>query len=146
MHRDIFDEIRRIQRELDRLLSDILRTPLWAPPRRTRATLAPEYREPLVDVYETDNEVVVVAELPGVNKEDIQLSLYNRTLEIKAETRREEAERPYQLERRYTGFYTKVSLPAEVDPSKAKATFRNGVLEVKLPKLEAVRKHSIKVE
>jgi len=146
MYRDIFDEIRRIQRELDRLLSDILRTPLWAPPRRTRATLAPEYREPLVDVYETDNEVVVVAELPGVDKEDIQLNLYDRTLEIKAEARREEAERPYRLERRYVGFYTKVSLPAEVDPSKAKATFRNGVLEVKLPKLEVARRHTIKVE
>ena len=140
MYRDIFDEIRRIQRELDRLISDLLRSPLWAPSRIARAALAPEYREPLVDIYETDEDIVIIAELPGVEKEDIQLHIYNKTLEIKAEAKKGE------LKRRYSRFYTKVTLPAEVDPLKAKASFKNGVLEVKLPKREVARRFSIKIE
>ena len=82
-----------------------------------------EEREPLVDVYVTNGEVKVIAELPGVNKEDIQLHGTEDTLTISVDT----------PERKY---YKEVKLPAKVDPKEAKTSYKNGVLEVTLPKKE----------
>jgi HSP20 family protein len=93
-----------------------------------------EERKPLVDVIETDNEVQVIAEMPGVNKEDIELNATETSLEIRAEGE----------SRKY---YENVELPAEVEPESAKARYNNGVLEVvlrkKTPKKEGKR---IKIE
>jgi len=80
-----------------------------------------EEREPLVDVMETDEEVKVVAELPGVEKEDIKLYGTEDTLTISVDT----------PERKY---YKKVELPSKVDTKKTKASYKNGVLEVTLKK------------
>ena len=82
-----------------------------------------EEREPLVDIYVTNGEVKVIAELPGVNKEDIQLHGTEDTLTISVDT----------PERKY---YKEVKLPAKVDPKEAKTSYKNGVLEVTLPKKE----------
>ncbi|MCD6241452.1 Hsp20/alpha crystallin family protein [Candidatus Bathyarchaeota archaeon] len=82
-----------------------------------------EEREPLVDVYTTNGEVKVIAELPGVSKEDIQLHGTEDTLTISVDT----------PERKY---YKEVELPAKVDPKGAKTSYKNGVLEVTLPKKE----------
>jgi len=79
-----------------------------------------EEREPLVDVIVTDGEVKVIAELPGVEKEDINLHGTEDTLTISVDT----AERKY---------YREVDLPVKVDPKKAKSSYKNGVLEVTLP-------------
>lgn len=75
-------------------------------------------KEPIVDIFEEDGEVVVVAELPGVRKEDIKLNASGDSLEIRASG----------------SFYKVIKLPSRVDPERAKATFNNGVLEVRLPK------------
>jgi len=80
-----------------------------------------EEREPLVDVMETDGEIKVIAELPGVEKEDIKLYGTENTLTISVDT----AERKY---------YKKVELPSRVDTKKTKASYKNGVLEVTLKK------------
>ena len=80
-----------------------------------------EEREPLVDVMETDDEVKVIAELPGVEKKDIKLYGTEDTLTISVDT----AERKY---------YKKVELPSAVDAKSAKASYKNGVLEVRLKK------------
>ena len=94
-----------------------------------------EERKPLVDTMETDEEVHVIAEMPGVNKEDIDLNASETTLEIKAEG---ESRKYFEV----------VELPCEVIPESAKARYNNGVLEVilkkKYPKKEKRRK--IKVE
>jgi len=82
-----------------------------------------EEREPLVDIVETDREVHVVAELPGVEKNDIKLHGTEDTLTISVDT----------PQRKY---YKEVKLPAKVDVKKAKTTYKNGVLEVRLPKKE----------
>jgi len=82
-----------------------------------------EEREPLVDVYTTNGEVKVIAELPGVNKDDIQLHGTEDTLTISVDT----------PERQY---YKEVKLPTKVDPKGAKTSYKNGVLEVTLPKKE----------
>lgn len=93
-----------------------------AEPGRPRVSVS-DRREPLVDVILTDGEVRVVAELPGVEKEDIKLYGTETTLTISVDT----------PERKY---YKEVDLPAKVDPSKAKSSYKNGVLEVILPKRE----------
>jgi len=82
-----------------------------------------EEREPLVDVYTTNGEVKVIAELPGVEKEDIQLHGTEDSLTISVDT----------PERKY---YKEVKLPAKVNPKEAKTRYKNGVLEVTLPKEE----------
>jgi HSP20 family protein len=92
-------------------------------------------REPLVDVIEEDKQVKVVAEIPGVRKEDIDIRIEGRTLFIRVDTE----------ERKY---YKDVNLPAEVELSGVRATYNNGVLEVTLPKkaAEKPRGEKIKVE
>jgi len=77
-------------------------------------------REPLVDINETDDEVVIIAEMPGVDKSEIKLNATEDTLEIRAENR----------------YYKLVELPVKVMPDKAKASYKNGVLEVRLAKKE----------
>ncbi|MET1160816.1 MAG: archaeal heat shock protein Hsp20 [Thermoprotei archaeon] len=92
--------------------------------RRTRGRpIISEEREPLVDVFESDDEITVVAEIPGVEKDKINLEV--------TEDRRKLIIRASNSNRKY---YKEVELPAEVDPGSAKASYKNGVLEVKLKK------------
>ena len=86
-----------------------------------------EEREPLVDVVETDGEIRVVVELPGVEKTDIKLHGTEETLEISVDTPQ------YK-------YYKEVELPVKVKVREAKSTYKNGVLEVVIPKIEAVNK------
>jgi len=93
-----------------------------------------EERKPLIDIIETDDEVQVIAEMPGVNKEDIDLNATEKTLEIKAEG---ENKRYYEV----------VELPCEVIPDSAKARYNNGVLEVIFKKKHPEKKgKKIKIE
>jgi len=89
--------------------------------RGTSGTLIREESEPLVDVVEEKNEVVVVAELPGVDKESIKVSATENRLIISVET----------PQRKY---YKEVELPTRVDPKSATASYKNGVLQVRLKK------------
>jgi len=86
-----------------------------------------EEREPLVDVIETDGEIHVVAELPGVEKKDIKLHGTEDSLTISVDT----------PQRKY---YKEVQLPAKVKVKEAKTEYKNGVLEVKLPKTKEKKK------
>jgi HSP20 family protein len=86
-----------------------------------------EEREPLVDVISTDGEIKVVVEIPGVEKKDIKLHGTEDSLTISVDT----AERKY---------FKDVKLPAKVKPKEAKTNYKNGVLEVTLPKIEEKRK------
>jgi len=92
-------------------------------------------REPLVDIMPTNGEVKVIAELPGVNKQDIKVSALENTLTISVDT----------PGRKY---YREIELPAKVDAKAAKSTYLNGVLEITLPKVagEKPKGFSIKVE
>jgi HSP20 family protein len=102
-----------------------------------------------VDLYETDDEVVVKASLPGVKPEEVQISVTGDTLTVKGETREEHEEKQpnyYRQERRYGTFSRTLSLPVKVDADKAKAEFENGVLELRLPKVPEVRPKTIEVK
>jgi HSP20 family protein len=96
-------------------------------------------RDPLVDVYEEDGQIVVVAEVPGVKKEDIELRASPRELEILAEG---EENAPHSRK-----YHKIISLPGEINPDVAKARYQNGILEVKLTKInEKADKRKIKID
>lgn len=143
MWRDPFEELKRLERRITRLFDE-----LWS----ERAALpAPEIgvREPYADIIEKDREIKVVVEMPGVEKQDIKINATENSLEVSAEVKKEEKEEKegyVRRERRFSKFYRAFTLPAEVDPSKAKATFKNGILEVTLPKKKVEKKTEIRVE
>ena len=92
---------------------------------------------PHMDVTETDKEIVVEAELPGIDEKDVSLSLQDGVLTIRGEKKheRDEQKENYRMmERRYGSFHRSVRLPDTVDEDKVEATFNNGVLKVSLPK------------
>ncbi len=102
-----------------------------------------------VDLYETDEEVVVKASLPGVKPDNVQISVTGDTLSIKAETREEQEEKKpnfYRQEHHYGAFQRVLSLPVRVDADKADASFENGVLHLRLPKVPEVRPKTIEVK
>lgn len=109
----------------------------------------PEMKIPKVDVVDRENEVLVKAEIPGVDKKDIDISVGEDTVTIKGETRREEREEKgdyYRCEISHGAFSRTVALPAVVDGARAKASFKDGMLELTLPKTEKAKRHSVKVE
>ncbi len=109
----------------------------------------PDMKVPKVDVVDRESEVVVKAEVPGVDKKDIDISVGEDTVTIKGSTRHEEKEEKgdyYRCEISRGAFSRTVAQPANVDGSKTKANFKDGVLELVLPKVEKSKRHSIKLE
>ncbi|RLG22985.1 Hsp20/alpha crystallin family protein [Methanosarcinales archaeon] len=122
-----FDELRRLREEIEDVLYGLERTPVWEG----------EYREPLIDIVDADDEVIITAELPGMRKEDVELTISDNVLTISAkreEEKSEEKENYLYRERVYSGFQRSIRLPVEVDEERAEAKFNNGVLEVRIPK------------
>lgn len=104
---------------------------------------------PAVDVYENDDTVVVKTELPGLSEKDVELTILGDTLTIKGEKKKEEEKKEkhyHRLERSYGSFQRSIMLPSQVAHDKAKASFKNGVLEIEVPKKEEAKPKQIKVE
>ncbi len=106
-----------------------------------------QFRQPLMDLKENEREFIANIEIPGVDKKDIQLKITDNVLEIKVEKKSEvnisnEEEGLVRSERVYNGFYRSMSLPSKVISEKAKASYRNGVLEVRLPKTMNEKRNS----
>jgi HSP20 family protein len=93
---------------------------------------------PSVDLKETDNEIILHADIPGVKQEDLDITVDENVVILKGETKRDETreEKGYHLtERRYGSFYRTIPLPAEVKSDQATARYKNGVLELHVPKV-----------
>jgi len=93
---------------------------------------------PRVEIVETDDNVIVNAELPGIEAKDVDVRIFPREVRIKAEKKREEQfedDRQYRSERYYGSMSRTVALPAEIDPDRASASFKNGILKLTLPKI-----------
>lgn len=104
---------------------------------------------PKMDVVDRDKEILVKAELPGIDKKDIDISITNNQLVIKAKTCHEEKEEKgdyLKQEISKNEIYRSVLLPADVDDSKVKTSFKNGVLELTIPKQKESHRRRIEVE
>ncbi len=137
-----FREFERVRREMDRLWDSFLEGGL-----RKRG----EESEwlPSLDVAETKNELVVKAEVPGMDPKDIDISLSDGVLTIKGEKRQEKEEKEadyHVIERSYGSFLRSVQLPKEVQSDKISASYRNGILRITLPKSEEAKKKEVKIK
>jgi HSP20 family protein len=104
---------------------------------------------PAVDIKEEDNQFLVIADIPGVNKEDINISLENNILTIHGErkTERKEEKKGYsRIERTQGQFYRRFSLPQTADESKISAAYKQGVLEISIPKKEISKQKRIEIK
>ncbi|PKM79878.1 MAG: hypothetical protein CVU88_05080 [Firmicutes bacterium HGW-Firmicutes-13] len=105
-------------------------------------------RNPSVDVRETDNAIIVSAEVPGVNPEDLDITVneYHITLKGKTEKNKDVTDEGYRImERRYGSFSRTIPLPEKIIPEESSADYRNGLLEIKLLKAEQGKKKSVKL-
>jgi HSP20 family protein len=143
-------DLARWERDMERMFDDFWgrrMRPWW--PERWSMPAALEISPPAVDLYEEKDEIVVKAELPGMDKDNIEVNLSDHSLTIKGEKKKEEEtkeENYYKSERSYGSFVRSIELPIEVQSDKVKATFKNGVLEVRLPKSEQAKAKEIKVK
>ncbi len=140
--------------EMERLFENFstrgwLRPFHWEVPALDEIMTSTTTKMPCVDIVDRESEIVVNAELPGVEKKDLEISVSNNVVTIKGKTSHEEKEEKgdyYRCEISRGSYMRSVSLPAEVDESKAKANFNDGLLEITLPKLKKTKRHAIKVE
>jgi HSP20 family protein len=128
-----------LQREMNRLFEDMLPTDLGTP-MTSGGESQGRVLMPRVEVRETDKDLRVIAELPGVTENDIDVSLDDDVLTIRAEKkieRKEERENTHFTERSFGTFQRSMRVPYRLEPNQVKANFTNGVLTVTLPKNEA---------
>jgi HSP20 family protein len=134
--------------DIDRMFDDFFGRRWMRPFGFERALPELSSAMPSVDVIDREDEVVVRAAVPGYKKEEIEISVSNSTLTLKGETKKEEKEEKgdyYRCEISQGAFTRIISLPAEVDESKAKASMKDGMLELTLPKVEKSKRHTISI-
>ncbi len=127
---DPFEEIRRTQERLNQLFEDFMPMEEWGGGR---------VYTPAIDIKEEEDKLVVTTDLPGINKEDVEINLKEDMLEISAKTGKEketEEEGYVRKERAYTRFYRAVRLPSSVKEEGSTAKMENGVLTITLPKMQ----------
>lgn len=141
-------ELEDVRRDMERLFGGFFepahRHRRWWPAASGAGIVVPN-----IDMYDRKNEIVLKAELPGVEKDNIDLTITKDSITLKGEVKKEEEikeESYYSCERSCGSFTRTIALPVEVDSGKAKATFKNGVLEIVLPKKEELKPKEIKIE
>ena len=132
--RRLIDEIEQMQQEIERLVQETMATGRWLPMRESRL-----WRPP-TDVYETDSHVVVKVEIAGMTEDDFDISLTNRRLTISG-FRQDPADKLayQQMEIAYGQFRTQVYLPWPIEEDDVEATYKDGFLQITLPKAKRKR-------
>lgn len=133
-----------LRREFDSLLDRFFRDDWFAPEAAGAGSFVPAF-----DVSETDAEFLVKAELPGVEPKDVEVNLSGNVLTVKGEKKQEREEKTeslYRVERSFGSFSRSFSLPSEVKADQVSATYKDGVLNLKLPKTEPSKKKTIKID
>jgi HSP20 family protein len=140
---DPFRNMSDIQGEVNRLFDSFLGRPTVATGSAARTWA------PVLDMHETKDDLVLSFELPGVTDKDVSLSITGDLLTVKGERafdRDSHGENAHHIERVYGKFERSVQLPMPVQADKVKASYRDGVLEVRLPKAEEVKPKAIKID
>lgn len=148
------DEFRRFEEEMNRMFEEF-----WGRPSRRGKLILPSgervvekfrgSRRPFADLIESEKDLTVTIEMPGLNKEDIKINLTQDKLEVSAETKHEEERKDKDYiykERRGESYYRSMTLPSNIDPDNAKASYSNGILEIKMPKTEIKPKKPLTIE
>ncbi|MFZ5820802.1 MAG: Hsp20/alpha crystallin family protein [Chloroflexota bacterium] len=133
-------EMMTLREAMDRLFDDAFTRPL---------SVGAASAAPAIDLYQTDDEVVVKAALPGLKADEVQISVTGDVLCLRGEFKQqdEKKEATYHIrEQRYGVFERSILLPVDVQTDKAKADFENGILTVSLPKAEAVKPGTISIK
>ena len=137
-------DIASIREEMNRLFDNFFSSV----PERGRSLLEGEWA-PSLDVAETDEEVIVTAELPGIKQEEVDITIADNVLTLKGEKKEEKEEKKknyHRIERTYGSFQRSVSLPTGVQADKAKATYKDGILNITVPKVEESKPKQIKID
>ena len=137
---DPFRDLANMQTRLSRALSDVQG---WQDGDNYGAWVPP------VEIFENGDDLVIRAEVPGVEKEDIEINVENGTLVLSGERKRNseiKEDNAYRLERVYGSFNRSFRLPTTVDAGRIAAKYHNGVLEITLPKLEAAKPRKVEIE
>jgi len=138
-----FEGLMTLRDAMDRLFEESFVRPFGGTLFRQDASILP------IDMYETENEVVVKASVPGIKPEELDIQVRGDTLTIRGETKSEEEKLQgtwHYKERRYGTFCRSMSLPSGVNADAAQATFENGVLTLTLPKIEEAKPKIIRVK
>jgi len=137
-----FSELNTLQREMNRVFDSFLRG------TEEEGEFGGTWR-PDVDIKETPDAIILQAELPGMKKEDIKLTVHDNTLEISGEKKQEEQKKDenyHRIERVYGKFYRSFTLPSMIDAAKINAVFKDGVLHITLPKVEQAKPKEIEIK
>jgi len=138
-----FRDLMTTQREFDRLFKEAF-TPFFGEGELSTRTWAPP-----VDIYETDSDIVLKAELPGVDPKDVEVKVEDNTLYLKGERKFEKEvknENYHRVERSYGSFARSFSLPNSINAEKVKAEYKDGLLTLTLPKREEAKPRTIKID
>jgi len=140
MRWDPFKEISTLREEIDRLFDSFF--------GRQTSMATEGFWVPAIDVEETDSDYIVKAELPGLKKDDIKIAVTEDTLTISGERKMEKEEKGktyHRIEMNYGKFERTIRFPSEVNPEKAKASYKDGILTVTIPKSEKTKAKELEI-
>ncbi|MCX8195180.1 MAG: Hsp20/alpha crystallin family protein [Candidatus Micrarchaeota archaeon] len=154
---DIWSRMKRMQEEMDRIFSDFFTEPKpsgWLLPAAGSKSLPALHEEMALsrakaDLYETEKEIVAKFDLPGAEKQDINVEIEGGSLKVQVEKKAEKTEKrkgAFIAERSYAGYFRCIPLPPYAKTEEASAEYKNGVLVVRMPKAEAKKEKSKKLQ
>ncbi|MHB0999494.1 MAG: Hsp20/alpha crystallin family protein [Armatimonadota bacterium] len=132
-----FSELRRMRNDMDRLFEGL-----------TSPMMGGVEFMPAVDVYQKDNNIMVKADLPGLNKDDLEITATEDSICLKGEFKKEQEVKEegfYRQERQMGKFFRTIPMPVGIKPDQVKASFHDGILEITAPKAEEAKSNEIKV-
>jgi HSP20 family protein len=137
---DPFSDLGTLRERVNRLFEETLARSGRREPAEARTW------SPLVDIHETDGEIIVRADLPGLSREEIDIELAGDALSIKGDRKLDENRSYVRVERPHGAFQRSFTIGVPIDTANVKAAYRDGVLEVALPKAEEARPKQVKVD
>ncbi|HAO92378.1 MAG: hypothetical protein A2X99_04835 [Deltaproteobacteria bacterium GWB2_55_19] len=142
-------ELESMKREMDRIWDDVFASPRRAEAPWRRPTEKGGVASPAIDIIDRKNEIIIKAEMPGVARENIDISMQEGTLtlkgEIKEDAEKDNGEHSYS-ERTYRYYARAINIPVKIASDNIKATLKDGILSIHLPKAEDLQPRKIKVE
>lgn len=139
---DPYRDLLTLRERMNRLFEDMVTN------RGEERDLSASSWAPSVDIFETENEVVLTAEVPGIDEKDIEIKVEDNSLTIRGERKFEKEtkeENYHRIERSYGSFFRSFTLPSYVDQDKVEAQYENGVLKIQMPKKAEVKPRKVRI-